>query len=149
MGDRDNVTDPWLQKRVTIPSPPVLEKYHRELALFIEREKGYPKAPSSLRMAHKNDLQVREEVERKLQSGGKKSGESEMKAMTRLSAELFQEAELRPGALNKYDLLVAKDMERYAKELKTFKEVTRKKFDEENGLLPQPSSDSLDEELME
>lgn len=36
--------------------------------------------------------------------------------------------------VTKFENIAAKELERYAGEKKTFKEVTQKKFDEENGL---------------
>lgn len=145
MGDRGDVSDPWLQRRVTRPSPSALQNYKRKLCQYQAREKGSPTAPKTLRHVHRNDPAVKLEVGRRFQEAERRNGESEAKAKSRIAGELFQEAELRPGGLEKYKQLVQKDIERYTGELKYFKEVKQRKFDEEEGLLPLPPVTSIAE----
>lgn len=145
MGDRQNVGDPWLQRRVTIPSASSVDKYRNEISVYKRRESGHPSAPITVRQAFKNDPVVAEKVasmrlEESTKDSTSASRESDAKARTRLTSKLFEEATLRPGGLEKYRRLVERDLERYAGELKVFKEVTQVKFDEENGLLPLPAS---------
>lgn len=110
-------------------------------------------APITIRTAFNSDPKIVEEVERRIResapatNGTNGRPESVAKAKNRLLKELFEKASLCPGALDKYAVLVEKDIERYAKELKNFKEVVQRNFDEDNGLLPTPSrglSHSLD-----
>ena len=59
-------------------------------------------------------------------------------ARIRVSNALFERAEMTPGALEKYNLIVEEDLERYSAALKIFKERPRRLFDERNRLLPLP-----------
>ena len=55
MGDRDDVLDPWLQKRATKPSPDAIALYREEMTVYVERESGHPKAAIPLQRAFKQD----------------------------------------------------------------------------------------------
>lgn len=137
MGTHLDSSDTWLQNRVTVPCTTAIEKYRNEISVFIEREKGIPKAPTTLRMARKKDSIIKREMELKLRNGDGIRGDSVAKAKGRVFAELFQRDELQPGAFDKHEHIVAKDMERYAMELQFFREVTKCNFDGENVLLSQ------------
>lgn len=145
MRDRHGFTDPWFQNSATRPSDETIEQYLKELAVFKERETGHPSAPITIRNAFNKDRIVLEEVERRLRDAGAGSSvattsasrnASVTKHKLQMSKVLFEEASPRPGRLDRYTALVEKDHERYAKELKHFKEVVQRKFDEEHGLLP-------------
>lgn len=152
MGDRQNITDPWLQQNVTVPSAEVLAKYREELSLYKEREKGHPSAAITVKQAFKKDPTVREKAETILRDttasassfSGTRSPQSTAKLLPKKLADLFEEAELIPGGLEKYECLVERDLERYSKELKYFREVTQRRFDEEHGLLPTPVPTATD-----
>ena len=56
-------------------------------------------------------------------------------AKTKLLAKSFEEAERKTGELDRFRYLVEKDQERYAEELRKFKETLRE-FDRDRRLLP-------------
>lgn len=134
-GDRQASTDPWLQHSVTRPSDEAVEKYQEELALFKEREKGHPSAPTTVRMAFIRDPAVLQEVTRRMQSAGGGSDSasgaqiSVSRRRTKMANQLFEKESLRAGGLGKYTFIEEKDIEGYAKELKHFKEVVQRTLD--------------------
>lgn len=152
MGDRCSFTDPWLENFATRPDDESIDQYKNELAIFKEREKDHPSAPVTVRNAFNKDRAVLEEVERRLQdalsgSDAANNGASRSsvnKCRAQILKQLFEEASLRPGGLDKCTALVEKDHERYAEQLKHFKEVAQNKFDEEHGLLPVSCRDPLE-----
>lgn len=130
MGDRQSVSDQWLQKRVTRPSTVAIAKYRSQLQLFNDREHGHPKSARTVRQVFKDDATIKAEVFRIRQQPG------ETRSAAKVTASLFDEASSKPGGLDRFEHMVERDLERYAAELKTFIEVTQRKFDEDHGLLP-------------
>ena len=94
-----------------------MEKYQNDMRTFIERGKGEPDAPKTIRQVLKADEGVRSHVERLLE----KSGTRAKGAKTKLFNKLFEELENQPGGLDKFQHLLEKDHERYAVELRAFK----------------------------
>lgn len=138
MGDREGMADPWLQRRASHLSAATIAKYREGVKLFNERERGHPRAPKTLRQLFKEDPSIREKVTRDRNDPSGETQETAAKVVVRL----FDEAMITPGALERFEHQVEKDVERYAKELKHFKEVSQRKFDEEHGLLPLQSQDT-------
>lgn len=131
MGDRDGLTDPWLQRRVTLPSRHALDKYKNSLQEYIQRYSNEPSAPMSVRQAFKKDPAVIEQVAQIMRDQG--PGPRDLK--NKLINKLFNEAEKKPGGLDRFLHLVEKDLERFAKVTKEF-ENELQIFDRDHGLLP-------------
>lgn len=146
MGVRQSGADQWLQKRATRPTGTAIAKYNDDLHVFNDREKGHPAASETVRQVFKNDSMVQEQVEiiRRRQSCCDNPTTTE--SASKIASRLFDEASSMPGGLDRFEHLVELDLERYAKELKVFKEITQRKFDEEHGLLPSPSTRNSTEE---
>lgn len=70
-----------LQYTFVLQQPAAIQKYRNELAVFKERERGHPKAPMTLRQAHKNDCSV----ERRTANTARRSGESDAKMKSRIA----------------------------------------------------------------
>lgn len=136
MGDRDSVSDKWLQRKVTQPSNEAISHYRRELAVYREREKGYPVAPKTMRQVFKSDPKVREQAARIVSSRSLSVAE-QRKEMTKTVSEIFDNAVKTPGALDRYYCEVEKDKDRFATELREFRK-HQELFDTENELLPLP-----------
>lgn len=133
MGDRDGIADRWLQRRVTIPSREAVESYRNRMQLFVERGRGEPSAPKTVRQIFKKDEDVGKEVTQLLLSRGQVPSDKTLRS--KVYAQLFEDATNKPGGLDRFLHLVEKDHERYSRELKWFKE-KRREFDRRNGLLP-------------
>lgn len=124
--------DHWGQQRVTIPSQQAINGYRNAVALYKERMRGQPAAPKTLKQVFRADPDTKARAESQRQRPGCQAGDT----VAKITARLFDVAELTPGALDRFRYLVEKDLERYARELKVFRETTLKQFDEENNLLP-------------
>lgn len=139
MGDRDGVSDIWLQRRATMPSRAALARYRDELRVYVERERGHPKARKTLRQVFKDDERVLSEVAQVLSQHSTGASARTLRTLRTLKTQtllrLFEEAENTPGALDRFYHVLEKDQERYARELKEFKD-KQTQFDEEHGLLP-------------
>lgn len=134
MGDRESVSDPWLQHRATVPSRAVIERYNNEMQLYSERESGYPRAPMSLRQAFKKDAKVQGDISRMMKDKDVSASVAK-KLKTIMLGKLFEETERTPGGLDRFYRVIEKDQERYSRELSAFKR-KQKEFDRERGLLP-------------
>lgn len=55
MSDRDGVSDPWLQRRVSVPGSDALDAYMNKLQMFNERYEGEPLAPETVRQVFRQD----------------------------------------------------------------------------------------------
>lgn len=140
LGNREDVLDPWLQRRATKQSPEALQKYHNKQQIFQERFQGELKAPMTLRQVFKNDKEVGVRVSRVLQERGQPASNSSKR--TAVYSALFDEKSNRPGAMDRVIHLVDKDHERYANDLKVFNQKLER-YDRDHGLLPrQPSSET-------
>lgn len=135
MGNRESITDPWLQKPVASPSPAALLKYRDELEVYKQKEAGHPLAAKSVRQLLKFDAEIKEKAERIRRASAGRTAES----MAKILRRLFDEATNKPGGLEKFERLAEKELERYAAQIKVFREVTQHKCDEEHGLAPSPS----------
>lgn len=131
MGDREGITDPWMQRRVTAPDPTTLETYKNDLQIYIERYRNEPSPPQTIRQVFKKDATVLQQVGQMVGE----NAEGSRGAHTKLIGKLFDEAEKKPGGLDRFQHQVERDLERYAREMKEFKKGLRK-FDEEHNLLP-------------
>lgn len=129
----------WLHVRPTQPDVDGVQKYRNHIRLCRTRDIGYPAPPLTLRQAFKNDPAVMKQVSVLYASSLSGIGEAvshqsnEKSRKARIAAQLFNEAEKLPGGLDRYNLLVEKDHERYSRELKTFRESVMR-FDLANGL---------------
>lgn len=144
MGCRDGVTDPWLQRHVTVPSREALETYRNGLQLFKERWVGEPPASRTIRQVFKQDEEVGNRVTAILQERGQVPTNKTLRVA--VFAELFGEASIKLGGLDRFTHLVEKDQERYARELKEFKEKMLQ-FDRDTGLVAdENSNESIERE---
>lgn len=134
MGDRDGVLDPWLQRRVTVPSRRTILRYREDIRMHVERESGHPPAPKTLRQVFKEDDNILAKADSIL-SHHSVSGQTAKALKAKTLAELFQEAENTPGGMDRFYPLVEKDQERYSKELKEFKK-KQEDYDKDHGLFP-------------
>lgn len=134
MGDRQGVSDPWLQKRATNLSRRALERYRYDLSTYVQREKGRPKAPKTLRQIFREDEKVLEEVSRVL-AGHNLHRQAEKSLRSQTLMRLFNDAEKTPGAFDRFQYLLEQDQERYFRELKDIKK-KQEEFDKEHGLHP-------------
>lgn len=135
MGDRDGLSNKWLQRQVTRPSSEVICRYQKEFMLHKEREKGYPSTPKTLRQVFKMDQKVNDQA---LQIVGRQtvSGAAAVrKLLTETLSNLFDEAVKTPGALDRFYFIVENDKECFSRELKEFR-IRQERFDRENDLLP-------------
>lgn len=133
MNDREQVRDPWLQRRATIPSREALLQYQNQLQTYIQRGTEEPSGVMTLRQAFKKDAEIANQATRILQERGESVSNKVLRSA--VIAKLFAEASSKPGGLDRFLHAVERDHERYAEELKVFKE-TVKQFDREHGLLP-------------
>lgn len=108
MGDRDCVSDRWLQHNATMPGDAAIEKYRKELRLFVEREKAHPRAPMNIRQAFKSDPVVVEMANKVFQENGRR-GVSDA-SVAKSEDRMFIEAENSPGRLDQYQHVVEKDL---------------------------------------
>lgn len=133
MGDREVGTHGWLQRSVTVPRREALDDYRNKMQLFISRGSGEPTPPQTIRQVFKQDQAVQLEVTDLLQQRGENVRSKKLRNET--VSKLFDEACNKPAGLDRFTHLVEKDHERFARELKVFKEKVRQ-LDEEHGLLP-------------
>lgn len=108
MGDRDGVSDPWRQRRVTMPSLRTISRYREEMRVHVERESGHPSAPKTLRQVFKADEKIQADDAQILRNHSV-SGAAARTLKTKTLTKLFQEAEGTPGALDRFYPLVEKD----------------------------------------
>lgn len=137
MGDRDGISDPWLQRRATLPNREALESYKSNLRMFNERWSGEPSTPKTVRQIFKQHEDVGRTVTQILHERGKDTSNRSLR--TPQYSKLFEEASNQPGGLDRYLHLVEKDHERYARDLKQFKD-KMVKFDHDHGLTPTESN---------
>lgn len=104
------------------------------MQIYKDRERGRPQAPCTLRQMFRRDEKVIEEVDRTL-SAHTVFGAVAKSLRNKTFSRLFEEAEKTPGALDRFLSRVEKDQERFARELKEFKQ-KQVEFDDEHGLLP-------------
>lgn len=128
MGDRHDTTDPWFQKRVTPVSTATINEYLDTVRIYNLREKGHPKAPLSLRQAFRGDGDVKKQIEDIKSTSGQHPATD-----AKIASRLFEQAQLKPGGMDKYERIVSDDMARYAGELKRFRETTQRDFDLQHG----------------
>lgn len=133
MGDREGVSDRWLQRRATIPTTTALERYRNKFKMYVEREKGHPKAAKTLRQVYKEDEKTLGEVSQAM-GNHSLSRAAAKRTQNQLLSSSFEEAEKIPGALDRFYHGVEEDQERYAREFKEFK-TKQAQFDLEHGLL--------------
>ena len=138
MGNRDGVSDPWLQRRVTAPSMSCITRYREGLQLFKEREAGSPTPPKTIRQIFKEDEKIREKVD--LIRSAQDAAHRESKAV--INSRLFNEADRTPGGLDRFLILVEADVERYGREMESFKRI-QEAFDRRHNLIPNSSSMNL------
>lgn len=143
MGNREGIQDRWLQRRVTVPSREVIQKYRDEITTFVERNNGNPSQPLTVKQCFKRDQNNQAKVTRIMQE--REISSSDSRAKTKLFSDLFEEAENTPGALDQFNYMVEKDLERYSRELEQFKE-HQKQFDIERGF---PTTSSVCEAFLE
>lgn len=129
MGRSELCCDRWLQRGVTVPSRMAIERYKNELQTFSARENGYPGAPATVKQCFKNDQAVRGQASQLMNE--RRIPQTNSKARTKVLNNLFEKAENTPGALDRYHM-VEKDLERFSRDLKLFKEHQRE-FDKERG----------------
>lgn len=134
MGNRDGLSHRWLPKPASRANDSAITAYRNELQMFIERGKGHPRALLTVKQACKMDRQVNETGNLKLRQASNRNERGE--TLVKVKNRMFSEAKKILGALASYINAVEGDHERYAKELKRYKEVTQRTFDEENGVLP-------------
>lgn len=134
MGDRECVSNPWLQRRATTPSRRAVEQYRNDLSIYVHREKDRPKAPKTLRQIFREDEKVLEEVSRVL-ARHNLHGQAERSLRIQTLTGLFNDAEKTPGAFDRFQYLLEQDEERYSRELKEFKK-KQDEFDKKHGLHP-------------
>lgn len=126
-----------MHRFVTLPDRLAVERYRSEIHIFAEREKGHPSAPRTVKQFFKKDLKIIDKVIELVRERGLSPTDS--KAKTKISNELFLRHENTVGGLDRFFQMVEKDLERYARELKVFKD-SQKEFDRRNGLLPSQSA---------
>lgn len=89
MGNRDDVSDPWLQRRATVPSREALESYRNRLRMFNERWNGEPSAPKTVLQLFKLDEDVGNRVTQKLQERGQVSSNKTLR--NAVYSQMFEE----------------------------------------------------------
>lgn len=103
MGDRDCVTDPWLQKRVAFPSLEAVEEYQKGLLLFARRRKDFPRSPRDIRNYFSKDPHVVSQVAGILSTHARTPSSAELK---NIIANLLEDAYKTPEVLDHFLLLV-------------------------------------------
>lgn len=122
MGDRDSVGDPFLQLQVTRPPSHAIKRDKDIVKVNKKRLKGCPAAAKRLCSVFKGGETVKGRVAEDMLKGNTETAD-------KIGSRLFSEAESTPGGLSRFKALVEKDIERFAYELKLFKETKERDFD--------------------
>ena len=87
IGDREGVSDPWLQKRVTRASPHEVDKFRSEMKVLCGRDLVRPRAVLTLRQAFKDDDVVQKEIQEEL----RQMGIGRLQTVEEITRAMFQE----------------------------------------------------------